>query len=314
MTKDEILEILKIVSNKPSIKIPNQLGMVLIKGQLIISLPADITQNNMQTDAAAFEGWAIVLKRWIPRINQIIIKWNVPDLSSISKNNMQHYQRFLYRAKRCSEAYSWLEIAISNRKCFSHLIIENGKENILNTPSKERSRNFKVQKGLHEYSESELEEFILTDINVNKRFKQEFDLNIIDNQLPVGVFDGSKSNSTKIFTGGKSAIDIWGINNREEVCLFELKNSKNSKIGSLSEMLFYSFVIQDIVQGLMKFESTSYKGLKEITRAKKVKCYLLAPSTHPLIDKEVFHLLNKTKSGIEYGNVKISDNFTFSIL
>jgi len=121
-------------------------------------------------------------------------------------------------------------------------------------------------------------------------------------------------NATKIFTGGKSAIDIWGINNENEVCLFELKNSKNNKVGAISEMLFYSFIVQDIVRGAMKFDSTTYEGLQNIQAAKKVKCYLVAPSTHPLIDGEVFSLLNKSTSKIEFGNARINDNLTFSIL
>jgi hypothetical protein len=64
----------------------------------------------------------------------------------------------------------------------------------------------------------------------------------------------------------------------------------------------------------MKFDSTTYEGLQKIQEAKNVNCYLLAPSTHPLIDRKVFSLLNKSTSKIEFGNVKINDDLTFSIL
>lgn len=313
MTKNQILEALKS-SCRPSIKLPSQLDMVITQNCLTISLLAETTLENMQRDSAAFEGWAIVVKRWIKKIDRVIIKWDDPTFSSISKNEMQHYQRFLFRAKRFSEAYSWLDIDTSNKDCFRQLAIDKGKEIILNTPSEERSREFKEKKELHTYSESQLEEFILSDKEACEQFKRTFDLKIVDNQLPVGVFEGKKNNETKIFTGGKSAIDIWGINSKGEFCLFELKNAKNSKVGALSEMLFYSFVIQDVINGVLKFDSTTYIGLKNIQEAKRVKCFLLAPSTHPLIDSEVFLLLNKSSSGIEYGNIKINDSLTFSIL
>ena len=313
MTKNEILKTLKGVC-KQSIKLPSQLDLEIIQNHLTITIPIDGTLNNMQTDSAAFEGWAIIVKRWMENIDRVIIKWEEPTFSNISEKEMQHYQRFLFRAKRFSEAFSWVNIHKTNEDCFRQLKTDKGGEIILNTPSKERSRLFKVKKELNTYSESQLEEFILSDKETCERFKRKFDLNFVDNQLPVGVFDGKKSNATKIFTGGKSAIDIWGINNENEICLFELKNAKNSKVGALSEMLFYSFVVQDIVQGVMKFDSTTYEGLQKIQEAKKVNCYLLAPSTHPLIDGEVFTLLNKSTSKIKFGNVRINDTLTFSIL
>lgn len=313
MTKNEILKTLKAVC-KPSIKLPSQLDIEINRNDLIITIPIEGTLKNMQTDSAAFEAWAIILKRWIKSINHAIIKWKEPIFSNISKNEIQHYQRFLFRTKRFSEAFPWVNIHNTNENSLRQLKTENGGEIILNTPSKERSRVFNVKKDLNTYSESQLEEFILSNKVTREQFKREFNLNFVDNQLPVGVFEGKKNNATKIFTGGKSAIDIWGINNENDVCLFELKNAKNNKVGALSEMLFYSFIVQDIVRGVMKFDSTTYKGLQNIQAAKKVKCYLVAPSTHPLIDGKVFSLLNKSTSKIEFGNARINDNLTFSIL
>lgn len=313
MTKNEILKKLQ-GSCKQSIKLPSQLDIEINQNDLIITIPIDGTLENMQTDSAAFEGWVIIVKRWIESINRATIKWEEPIFSNISRNEMQHYQRFLFRTKRFSEAFPWVKIHETNENCFRKLKTDNGGEIILNSPSKKRSRVFKVKKDLNTYSESQLEEFILSDKETCERFKRKFNLNFVDNQLPVGVFEGKKSNATKIFTGGKSAIDIWGISNENEVCLFELKNAKNNKVGALSEMLFYSFVVRDIVQGIMKFDSTTYEGLQKILEAKKVKCYLLAPSTHPLIDGKVFEELNISNFKIEFGYAKIDYKLTFSIL
>lgn len=314
MKKKEILEKLKTYSNCQSAKFPSHIDITIDKDCLTIALQTKCTVENMQNDCAAFEAWSIILKNWIPIVNNVIIKWVVPNIKRISINEMQHYQRFLYRVKKFCHTYDWAEIYEDNRECLNILMIEKGNKNILNTPSKERSRKFKEKKELRDYSESELEEFILSNDKTLELFKRKFNLRLVDNQLPVGVFDSVKSKKTLIFTGGKSAVDIWGINTDGDCCLFELKDYKNTKVGALTEMLFYSFLIQDVIKGIFKFESTTYKGLKEIQEAKKVKCFLLAPNTHPLIDKGLFKLLNDSNANIKFGNVKINDTLTFTLL
>lgn len=310
MKKKDILKSLKARCNN-DLKLPSQLGMEIVQERLIITLQGDATITNMQADGAAFEGWALVLKRWIPEIEKVSVKWTKPSTEKALE--LQHYQRFLYRVKRFASVFPWF---VLNKGCsilLSDLEIDADHSFILNTPNAKRSRAYKTQKELYTYSESELEEFILSNADVSAKFMQSFNLTLVDNQLPVGVFKDTKSNATKVFTGGKSAIDIWGITTDGNCCIFELKNSKNRKVGALTEMLFYSFVIQDIIQGVFEFDALEYPGLQEITKAKKVTCYLLAPSTHPLIDSGVFSLLNNAKSKMDFANVKLTDDFNFKV-
>ena len=308
MKKKDILKCLRTRCTK-EVNLPTDLGLELVQDQLVITLQGNATITNMQADASSFEGWALVLKRWMPEVKKVTIKWGKP--SSERTLEKQHYQRFLYRVKRFCNAYSWCEIDKKSTSLLLSSLISKDDKFILNTPTSERSRNYTTKKELYLYSEIELEEFILSDARVSEKFKQNFDLKYVDNQLPVGVFKDAVSNSTKIFTGGKSAIDIWGINTAGDCCIFELKNSKNRKVGALTEMLFYSFVVNDVTQGVFEFNTLEYKGLQDIAKAKKVKCFLLAPSVHPLIDKEVFELLNSSSSTIEYRNAQILKDFTF---
>lgn len=309
MKKKDILKCLRSRCTQ-EVNLPADLGLDLIQDQLIITLHGTAVITNMQADSSAFEGWALVLKRWMPEIKKVTIKWGKP--TSERTLEKQHYQRFLYRVKRFSMAFPWCVVDKKSTALLASLVIDKEHKFILNTPSAERSREFTTRKELYVYSEAELEEFILSDKTVSENFKKTFNLKIVDNQLPVGVFKDKKSNETKVFTGGKSAIDIWGINNDGDCCIFELKNSKNRKVGALTEMLFYSFVMNDLIQGTFEFESLDYTGLKELADAKNVKCFLLAPSTHPLIDKGVFELLNSSTSSTKYGNVKILNNFSFT--
>ena len=305
MTKNEILEKLKRNCKNTSIILPEQLDMSTNDNSLIINMSSEVILKNMQTDPAAFESWAVLLIRWISEIKNVVIKWEEPISHFITDSRKQHYQRFLFRVLRFCDAYLWANIEEDNMGCLNQFVISTKGKYILNAPSKERSRTFKEVKPLKEYSESQLEEFILSHKETKENFKNSFALDNIDNQLPVGVFKDKISNSTKVFTGGKSAIDIWGINKQNEFCLFELKNSKNRKVGVLSEMLFYAFIIKDVQNGIIEIDSSN-KNLGKILKAQKVICYLLTPLTHPLIDKEVFRILNNTRSGIHFGNVKIS--------
>ena len=62
----------------------------------------------MQTDASAFEGWAICLKAWLPEyISEVKIEGERPSIEEKSKEE-RHYNRFLYRLGKFIEIYhSW---------------------------------------------------------------------------------------------------------------------------------------------------------------------------------------------------------------
>jgi len=313
MGKPQILKSLKIACSHNGIKLPSRIDFNLIGGVLTIELPWKGTVNNMQEDNAAFEGWAFVLKRWITTIRKVIIKWEDPP-GDITTNQEQHYQRFLFRVAKLEQAYVWIEIDSANRSSLSRSKYFGNQNLILNTPAGLRPRNIVPKKPLIEYKESELEMLIITDSGISSDFKNAFKLDHLDNQLPVGVFDGVVSEKTKIFTGSKSAIDIWGINRRNELCLFELKDIHNKKVGALSEMIFYATLLNDVRNKMAKFDINDHTGLDQIPETERIICYLLAPDAHPLIDCEVLRLMNASKSGITYKYTQIESNLKFHVV
>jgi len=311
MDKKHLLELIKENSKINSIRLPRFIDFNLNKGVLELKISSNNLLKNMQEDGSTFEGWSLVLKRWIHEIDKINLKWDKLDVSVLKGAKEQHYQRFLYRVSKFSQNYNWFSIDNDNKSCLGELKIIAGKKLILNSPSEERNRQTTGKKALNEFSEGELETFIVSDKIVSNKFKSIFNLKILDNQLPVGVFENTISNNTKILTGGKSAIDIWGITNNNEVSIFELKDFDNKKIGALSELFLYSNIIQDVVDGILKHTSFEHLGIEDIKNAKQVNCYLLAPNTHPLIDSGVFELLNSSISKIKFMNVKIEETFDF---
>ncbi|MCE5321408.1 MAG: hypothetical protein LLF93_09965 [Bacteroidales bacterium] len=230
----------------------------------------------MQDDGAAFEGWAICLKGWFPdQIKRVCLSWEIP--SKISG----HYNRFLYRVWKFSQMFEWFEYNrnhINELKSFAGsftgMINNCGTE----TPArKEALCEEQVEYDLCKHNQEE--------------FTQKFSLTQLNHHLPVGIKD---SNGLSFFTGGNSAIDLWGIDIDGHLRVFELKyidgikTKKNIKIGIISELLLYVNIMRDIVLG--KIGAPNAKLIEEkdlysrITDLKGVKGIFLTNELHPLIE------------------------------
>ena len=98
MNKEQILEKLQSINKK--LRLPSGMGFSIEDKVLTIMMKEKGLTANMQTDASAFEGWAICLKAWLPEcITEVIIAGDVlsfPKGEKMTKEEM-HYNRFLYR-------------------------------------------------------------------------------------------------------------------------------------------------------------------------------------------------------------------------
>lgn len=177
------------------LNIEEQIG--ICKGEEVI---LNATCNNMQTDNAAFEGWAICLKAWLPQdIEFVELSWDIPHDMKANDNRWCHYRRFVYRVLRFSEQYKWFDVSEKNRSEL-HKFKQELKEL--------RNNNFKeVPKPKVNYNKlnETTVEYILS-TTLSGVVKRQFNLDFIDRQFPVGVKSGGK----KFFTSNESAIDLWG--------------------------------------------------------------------------------------------------------
>ena len=134
-------------------------------------------------------------------------------------------------------------------------------------------------------------------------------------QWPSGLFVGEIAKSCRVFTGGKSAIDLLAIDG-DTLILFELKNGRNTKLGALSEAFFYGCVMRDLLRELFSFGNAPILerlliSPEDIRKCKSVRAVVLAPHLHPLIWNEcdptprkgskVLSLLNEA-AGRTWGN------------
>jgi hypothetical protein len=140
-------------------------------------------------------------------------------------------------------------------------------------------------------SEHSIEEFFVGQGSqkLKETVKQQFNIELgqINNQYPVGVFNGKVSRETHVFTGGKSAIDLYSIAPGDSFNIFELKAENNVQVGIISELFFYASLIKDLSKGKFKSDFTEIQGLK------RVNAFFLTPRLHPLITAKVLDLLNK---------------------
>jgi hypothetical protein len=262
--------------------------------QATITMKEKGLNENMQTDGAAFESWALALLLHCG-VQSVRISM---DTGAMPEG--PHYERFLYRLKRFSELYpdrvtaTWPD---SSSKALSSEIKRflnqpNPRPKVTADDSRERMRAAAEPAP----SETALE----LALEISEAFRSHFELGKVMRQWPVGLFKESVAKGKQIFTGGKSGIDLIGIRN-DTLVLFELKKSGNQKAGAVSELLFYANVMRDAIgtSAIFKFESREAKenckiSPEDILRCSNIEAVLLAPKFHPLItEPRIFEELNE---------------------
>ncbi len=249
---------------------------------LTLKLKKEGVCDNMQNDSSAFESWALVLKHYCSEfINSVIIDWEEPDKKS------QHFNRFVYRLTRFIQNYDW--VSSKQLPIMPSLLVCSAPYD--NTQEKD---HYPVG------SEDWLE------CNFVEQKRKFYD--VIDHQLPVGLFDRIAARGNEYSPAGNSQIDIWAIKDNE-FSIFELKIPKNKPLGIISELMFYTNVVCDLLyhnilidkdkaenavqnkfRGFDKFYEV-YSGNKNISTLRAV---FLAKEFHSLFNEDVLELINQS--------------------
>lgn len=285
MDKNYILKLLKKV--KPNADIPSTYVYSYNKRTKDLTLFVKVKGliANMQDDEAAFDSWAIALKYYLKEdVKTITIDWE-RDFSEGEKGYF-HFNRFVYRLAKFVQTYSWVRLAKPIPAIPTMLFCNIGKTEAAN-----------IEKHSQD-SEGWLECMYV--MNHSKEY------DVMNHQFPVGIFYSKVSRDTHYTTGGKSAIDIWAI---RENCLmvFELKKPDNKPLGIISELMFYTNILDDIlshrimyenskdtnfaiehdIRGFMKFFEAYEKGT-----INKIESIFLADNLHTLLSNELIDFIN----------------------
>ncbi|MCQ2329696.1 MAG: hypothetical protein MJZ93_03970 [Paludibacteraceae bacterium] len=306
MDKTQILNALKNVYKLA--RFPRNIDFFSEDNILHIKLSINSLINNMQTDCAAFEGWAIVLKTHLG-FNKIVLSWEEPDIASLTEKTilrhqngkeytrndrkiaLQHYQRFCYRVHKFAELYDWFSSCQEVTFNYNNLL--------LNYPTKGASKK------------AEKEEAKLERLYVQKHSLEFYGK--MDHQLPLTIFRGTVSSKNQITSG--STLDIWSIN-ENHLNIYELKkHTGNDKVGIITEILYYVNVLDDLFKHKVNYEvdaaECSFRSFNEIyhlyNNAEKVSIsgLLLCDRTHPLIDEKVLKLMSDNVNDLHFEYKKL---------
>jgi hypothetical protein len=266
-----------------------------------IHLSQSAVLDNMQSDAAAFEGWSLVLLTWCG-VQHIEIDWDAP---ADPRNG--HYQRFLYRLGHFCALLGEDVVSAMRPQLLTQSRIGSGGLATLNVA---RGRDTAAIPSLPG-SEADLEKRF-AGASPRERAKLMAGLGLVrlDRQVPVGVFEGPPTRAGAIFTGGKSAIDLLGLAQDKTLWLLELKTARNIGVGSVSELFFYSMVLNDVRQGRIAFSDVPLGARSTISKSEiqytpRIHARLLAENFHPLLTHDLFERLtaaaSKAGQPIDYG-------------
>jgi hypothetical protein len=273
---------------------------------MTLYLSAAAVQANMQEDRAAFDAWSVIFIEWC-NVRQVVVDWDEPADTANG-----HYQRFLYRLRHFGVLLGSEVVRIANPDRLTKSRIGNGSVAFLNVAGTTDTASIASLGG----SEADLEKR-LAGANPTERARLMAALGLVklDRQMPVGVFEGQPSRAGAIFTGGKSAIDLVGLDRAGALWLLELKTLLNIRIGALAELLFYSMVLRDACVGRFLFPSRpagprSTVTPADICAAPRIHARLLSQASHPLLIGSLFDRLTAVAAAqawaIDYGFLDLS--------
>lgn len=280
-----------IKGRRRSIRLPSACHFSGSPENLQLALSADVVASNMQNNASAFEGWLLALKSW-GAMDRAQLAWTKPK-----EVRSGHYQRFLYRVLWFRELFPWFGVV---DECLPLLEESRVLKGVPGELLLKTANGIPKARPEAAAAEAHLEKFLLETGWLVQNFGIHQDK--VGRQFPVGLFEGKVSNENRVFTGGKSAIDLVGLN-EESKCLwiFELKTEDNKRMGGVSELLFYVYVVHDLLHGKFRFGDNAGPKAgrlrQEVLNSNNIEalcgCFL-SPDFHPLLDgNKVTDLLNQ---------------------
>ena len=256
------------------------------KRNLVLALSKKGLKANMQENGSAFESWAIALKYYLSdRIKTVTIDWE--QMPSGDDNNL-HFNRFVYRLSKFVQTFEWALSAKPIPQIPSMLVC--------NFPNNKAAEAKEHDVGSEGWIECKYVE----------KYRKKYD--VMNHQLPVGIFHDKVSRHTHYTTGQKSAIDIWAIKDNN-LFIFELKKPDNNVLGVISELMFYTNIFQDIMSHRILYQhdaklqvaiKKNYRGFRDLYGSynsgniKSINAIILADTIHPLIKPELIDFINNS--------------------
>lgn len=280
-------------TKKRAVRLPALSSMVVsgMGEHAEITLSGEAVTANMQTNAAAFEGWALALRRWAGA-ETVSLAWSEPQPDSSGRID-PHYERLMYRAARFAELFPWFELRADTGTARG--IAEDASlRRLLNTPAQRKGLKAASLAARRDHRAWSGEREMECSLRGAAGLISHFGLVAprFDQQFPVGLFgvpisERRVKEADRIFPGGKGAIDLVCADG-DRFWLFELKAGDNIPLGAISELLFYTSVMRDARRGHFDFADGAWAHCdvtgQDVKSAREFLAVLLGDSIHPLLD------------------------------
>jgi hypothetical protein len=276
---------------------------------VVMKLGAGAAAANMQSDEGAFEVWALALRL----AGASTVQLALPDGEVPSGG---HGGRFGFRVNAFGNLFpEWFRLApgtpaVSPVISEPRLGADGRRRFVLNREGEPRVAPDSSEAFSVDLPESKLEALLAHDKTLSANVSRAFGLQSLDRQLPVGLFEGTVSEASSRFTGGKSAVDLWGVGkDGERLVVLELKNSKNEKLGGLSELFFYCILLREVQTGMVRLplpERGIQANYLAIPSTTTVEGYLLAPSFHPLLEGDGGSMMRLLNTALAAKNQRVT--------
>lgn len=296
------------LQNKCGYLLPSDIDFQLSDHSLEVTLGDKSVTSNIQDDSSAFEGWIICLIACLSndstnRIDNVSIRFK-PNFN-ISNSPTPKERQLYYRLFKANQNFGW--------KIPRHNAIQQIESNlegaILTIPSG-------AAKTDAQNTEAQLERIYIAEASANGRS--------IHQQLPIGLFNGSVAEANRLTP--TSHLDMWELSDNNTLNLYELKAKDNRKVGIISELMYYTNMVSDIIHEKYKFNTgTEHRGIKTLKDLQKsavptsINGIFLTDGLHPMIEQykdAITEILNRKDAsysrttGISYSFRDNKDNLT----
>lgn len=279
---------------------------------------------NMQENSNAFEGWALLIKSYFPEA-KIILDWNtdIPSVNSKGKNvsarNNAAYNRFLYRLGKFGTLFpQWFHIPKDKQKIVDGFT-EEIRTNHINNVCKSDSE-YNRDKGIEHIIEKDFSRKDRSQSAFIEKLRAQKILiksECVFDQLPNGLFEIPVLEKNRKFPTGY--FDLWGVDDENNLCIFELKKPQgNDHIGVVSELFFYAWFAYEYyganINKTKKSKEKYARGYEQLVeRSEKlqsgknpVKAYFLVKQFRSGLDEKINDILTLLNSALNKQGVAIT--------
>lgn len=257
-------DVLKVVGDyvgSTRLRVPSPGAWRVDGGRLVVQFDGKLLTKDIQKDGPAIPTYALALSYWYERATGQALPAVVDVVGAIPTTLHGNRGRFMLTE---------LDRATGDRLTVRGLTPwEMPEAPVMNSPGQPREAN-------HGRDEHNAEVLLMKQVKTP--------LGRLRRQFPLGLFNGKKSDATRVFPGKGAQADLWGYDpDTRTFHLCELKVRDNAPLGIVPEALTYARLLQQFVAHPAARWSEEWEGAQAVRAAERIVVWLMCEKFHPLL-------------------------------